>query len=68
MAEPAAVAFDRLTGAKQPRHAPVLFEVACLLGGSIAGCLLHGFLPIMRRALIVASPLARAAARRAARG
>ena len=68
MAEPAAVVFGRLAGAKLPRHVPVLFETACVLGGSIAGCLRHGCLPITRRALIVAVAIgARAAARRAAR-
>jgi hypothetical protein len=44
-ADSARAAFDHLTRTDPPVHTTVLFDTACVLGGSIAGLVAHGCLP-----------------------
>ena len=46
-ADSARAAFDHLTRTDPPVHTTVLFDTACVLGGSIAGLWPHGCLPTM---------------------
>jgi len=51
--ESAVATFDRLAGLAPPENAPVLFETACVLGGSIAGLLAARVLADHARRVVV---------------
>lgn len=48
--------FEKLVGAEPPHDAPVLFETACVMGGSIAGLLAARVLADRARRVVVLEP------------
>ncbi|NED89814.1 hydroxylase, partial [Streptomyces sp. SID11233] len=48
--------FESLVGAEPPHDAPVLFDTACVMGGSIAGLLAARVLSDRARKVVIVEP------------